>query len=135
MGSDQIHDFNPGIEENGLFWTTAVNPHEVAVNPGTGSAIMDVRNLETEDYHDFANAVLDGPSLEGLVSFRVEWARSHDTRRFRNVEQQYDANMVLTSASCAWTGETSDARYVSDPGSSISVYAQVGQMRNGVFFS
>jgi len=70
-----------------------------------------------------------------VVSFRVEWARSHDTRRFRNVEQQYDANMVLTSASCAWTGETSDARYVSDPGSSISVYAQVGQLRNGVFFS
>ena len=96
---------------------------------------MDVRNLETEDYYDFVNAVLDGPSLEALVSFRVEWARSHDKRRFRNVEQQYYAKMVFTSASCAWTGETSEARYVSDRGSSISVYAQVGQMRNGAFFS
>ena len=96
---------------------------------------MDVRNLETEDYHDLVNAVLDGPSLEGFVSFRVEWARSRNRQRFHNAEQQYEAKMVLTTASCAWTGQTEEARYVSDPRSSISVYAEVGEMRNGVFFS
>jgi hypothetical protein len=96
---------------------------------------MDVRNLEMEDYHDLVNALLDGPSVEGLVSFRVEWAPSQDKQRFHNAEQQYDGNMVLTTARCAWTGETAVARYVADPNSSITVYAQVGEMRNGVFFS
>ena len=105
------------------------------MNPGSGRAVMDVRNLETEDYHDLVNAILDGPSLEAIVSFRVEWTGSQNRQRFHNVPQQYDGNMILNSASCAWSGETSEARYVSDPGSSVSIYAQVGQMRNGAFFS
>ena len=96
---------------------------------------MDVRNVEMEDYHDLVNALLDGPSVEGLVSFRAEWAASKTKRRFHNASQDYDANMILTSASCSWTGENSVARYISSPSGQISVYAQVGEMRNGVFFS
>jgi hypothetical protein len=98
---------------------------------------MDVRDLAVPDYHDFVNAVLLGPSLPGLVSFRVEWAASKDKQEFDNPDQQYDGHMVLTSARCSWTGATSDAMYVShpDPLTQVSVYAQVGHMRNGVFFS
>ena len=96
---------------------------------------MGVRNVETEDYHEFVNAVLDGPSLEGIVSFRADWAASKQKRRFHNAAQQYDGNMVLTSASCSWTGNNGVATYTSSPGGQTSVGAQVGQVRNGVFFS
>jgi hypothetical protein len=134
-GGTQIHDFNPGIEASGLFWTLPINPHDVNVNPGSGRAVMDVRNVEMEDYHDFVNAILDGPSLEGLVSFRAEWAGSNQKRRFHNTAQQYDGHIVLTSATCSWIGESVEARYVSSPHGQITVYAEVGQVRNGVFFS
>jgi hypothetical protein len=96
---------------------------------------MDVQNVEMEDYYDFVNAILDGPSLEGLVSFRAEWAESHNKRRFHNTAQQYDGHMALTSATCSWIGENVEARYVSSSHGQVTVYAEVGQVRNGVFFS
>ena len=48
---------------------------------------------------------------------------------------QYDGHMVLTSATCSWIGETVEARYVSSPHGQVTVYAEVGQVRNRVFFS
>ena len=134
-GGPQIHDFNPGIEASGLFWTLPINPHDVNVSPGSGRAVMDVRNVEMEDYHDFVNAILDGPSEEGLVSFRADWAASTNKRRFHNSARQYDGSMVLNTATCSWIGETAEARYVSSPGGQITIYAEVGEVRNGVFFS
>ncbi len=137
VGSDQIHDFNPGTEASGLFWTAAISRHDVLANPGSGRAVMDVRNLAVPDFHDLANAILGGPSIPGVVSFRVDWAASRNKQKFHNDPLQYDGRMVLNSASCAWTGRTAEARYVSnpDPATQVSVYAQVGHMRNGVFFS
>jgi len=120
-----------------LFWTAAIDTHDVLANPGAGRALMDVRNLAVPDFHDLVNAILGGPSVPGVVSFRAEWAASPNKQRFHNESLQYDGQMVLTSAACAWTGETSEARYISnpDPETQVSVYAQVGHMRNGVFFS
>ena len=134
-GGPQIHDFNPGIEASGLFWTLPISSHNVDVSPGSGRAVMDVRNVEMEDYHDFVNAILDGPSLEGVVSFRADWAASSNKQRFHNAAQRYESNMVLTTATCSWIGETVEARYVSSPGGQVTIYAQVGEVRNGVFFS
>ncbi len=135
MGQNQIHDFNPGIEPNGLFWTAPIDPHDVLANPGAGRAVMDVNDLAMPDFHDLVNAVMLGPSVPGVVSFRVEWAKAKDKRRFHNEAQQYDGSMVITTARCEWRGETSEAIYVSDPAStSVTVVAEVGHMRNGVFF-
>lgn len=98
---------------------------------------MDVRNLAVPDFHDLVNAILSGPSVPGVASFRVDWAASADKQTFRNESQQYVGHMVLTGATCAWVGETAEARYVSnpDPATQVTVHAQVGHMRNGVFFS
>jgi hypothetical protein len=120
-----------------LFWTAAIDTHDILANPGSGRAVMDVRNLAVPDFHDLANALLGGPSIPGVVSFRADWAPSRNKQRFHNESLQYDGHMVLTTASCAWSGETAEARYVSNPGpaTQVSVYAQVGHLRNGVFFS
>jgi hypothetical protein len=120
-----------------LFWTAAIDTHDILANPGSGRALMDVRSLAVPDFHDLVNAILGGPSVPGVVSFRVGWAASHDKQRFHNESLQYDGQMVLTTASCAWSGETAEARYVSnpDPATQVSVYAQVGHLRNGVFFA
>jgi hypothetical protein len=59
-------------------WTAAIDPHDVQVSPGSGRASMDVADLDVPDHHDFVNAVLLGPSLPSVVSFRVAWAASKD---------------------------------------------------------
>ena len=76
LGSDpiQIHDFNPGIRQNGLFWTTVVSGDSVNVDLAAGTASVEVRDLPQNDYHDFENAILgdgDKPRM-GMVAYRVE---------------------------------------------------------------
>lgn len=96
---------------------------------------MKVRGLELEDYHDLVNALLDGPSLEGIASFHVEWSASRDKHRFHDPGSAFDSNVVFNSAKCAWAGKTEAATFVSDPAStSHSLFAEVGEERNGVFF-
>lgn len=134
-GGSQVHDFNPGIEPNGLFWTSEIDAGDVVAHPGSGSAVMDVRDLPSRDYHDLVNAITLGPFLPGVVSFRVEWASSGDRRRFHDEAGGFDADVVLNSAQAWWSGETSAARYVTDDiSTSSSLFAEVGHERNGVHF-
>jgi hypothetical protein len=97
---------------------------------------MDVRNLESRDYHDLINAVTPGATfLPAVVSFRVEWASSGDRHQFHDTVNGFDADVVLTSAKAWWSGETSAARYVAeDIATSTSLFAEVGHERNGVYF-
>jgi hypothetical protein len=60
---NQIHDFNPGILENGLFWVVPIPDASVDVNPGAGRARMVVKDLAVEDYFTLENALLDGSSV------------------------------------------------------------------------
>lgn len=97
---------------------------------------MNVHNLELEDYHDGVNALLDGPSVEGVASFRIEWTKSSDKHRFRDAANQWRANVVFNSARVEWSAETAMARYVTDPAApQLTLFAEIGQERNGVFFS
>jgi hypothetical protein len=135
-GLTQIHDFNPGITESGLFWTAPTDPHNIAVNPGNGQAIMAVEDMEMPDYGDFVNSLLDGPSLPGRVSFRVEWSKSNDKHQFRYVPEQWTANLVFNEARVQWEGETEAMHYVTDAdGPQDSLFADVGHERSGEFFS
>ena len=76
MGTDQIHDFNPGIDPfpAGLFWTVAIPEDSVALNLGRGTASYRLSNFAIEDYGSIGNALSDGSSAPGIVSFDVEWS-------------------------------------------------------------
>ena len=60
MGDVQLHDFNPGITQNGLFWTAFAPRESVQVDLRAGTASLNVRNLHMKDYFDFENAVVGG---------------------------------------------------------------------------
>ena len=72
--TSQVHDFNPGIEASGLFWTTPIDRDSVRVDLSVSSASLHVADLEIEDYHDVVNALTDGPSVEATVSFDIGWS-------------------------------------------------------------
>jgi hypothetical protein len=46
----QIHDFNPGITESGLFWTIPISADTIKVNFAAGKASFQVSDVDVEDY-------------------------------------------------------------------------------------
>jgi hypothetical protein len=130
----QIHDFNPGIAPDGLFWTQAMDPRSVQVNPGTGRATFEATNLPMPDYKEFTSSITTGESLPGVVSFRVEWEPSHDRHRYRYAPNRWEGTFVQTNARCTWSGRTAEAEFSTNT-NDRAIFAEVGHERSGVFFS
>jgi hypothetical protein len=87
----QIHDFNPGVTQNGLFWTSIVPDESVQVDLNGGTATLEVHDLHMKDYFDIVNAVIGGgePPAPSVVSYRVEWTAVGPVNVFDNVAQQF----------------------------------------------
>ena len=135
---NQVHDLNPGILDNGLFWVVPIPDASVDVDPGAGRARLLVRDLEVEDYFTLENALLDGNSIPAHVSFDCRWFRPTGITRYRNAaaDQQFVAQFRETSAVVEWSVREEGFEFTSDAAStSVSVIAEVGHERNGVFFS
>ena len=97
---------------------------------------MLVSDLEVEDYHDLCNALADGPSEEAEVSFDVRWDHPIARQRIRNpaADQRFTGMFTQTQARVEWSAETEGFEFHSDPATTV-VYAEIGEERNGVFFS
>lgn len=132
----QIHDFNPGITESGLFWTVAIPESAISVNFAAGKASFRVSNLDVEDYHDVVNALTDGPSVPGTVSWNIQWSHVLGRSKIRDVENQFAGDFVQNVAQTVWSGTTETATFVSDPaGTSVNEFSLLAHERNGAFFS
>jgi hypothetical protein len=136
VGTNQIHDYNPGIAENGLFWTMAVPDGAVDVNSGAGRARFAMSDLAIPDLGDFVNAILPGStSTPATVSFDVQW---HDIQsRYNESSSEFGlaGEFVVTNATIEWSSVQEGFSFQSDPASTSKTdYAIVGHERNGVFF-
>jgi hypothetical protein len=99
---------------------------------------MRVTDLETEDYGDLCNALSDGASVEADVSFDVRWSSPMGKARIRNAaaDQRFTGLFSQTNATVEWSAEEEGFEFHSDAAStSTVVHAEVGEERNGVFFS
>jgi hypothetical protein len=133
----QIHDFNPGITQNGLFWTGIVPHDRVHVDLNNGRAIVEVRDLHMKDYVDLANAVVGGgpTPVPSRVSYRVEWNATGAVTQFDNVVQQFQGAFRTASARMEWSARTPDFDFVSAPSAtSTTDAAQLGSESNGSFY-
>jgi hypothetical protein len=143
----QIHDFNPGIQADGLFWTLALSDSSVAVNLSNGFASMSATDLAVQDYHDFTNAIsgggpgIPGPSDPAQVSFTVIWSGANSLTKLKNTAAPSDGGgfageFVRNVAQMEWSATVGDLQYVSDPlATSGSAFAEIGHERNGFFFA
>ena len=133
----QIHDFNPGITQNGLFWTSVVSDNHVHVDLAAGRAILEVRDLHMKDYFDIVNALVGGGAAPApsVVSYRVEWNAAGAVNVFDNVAQQFRGEFRNASAHMAWSAHTPDYEFVSAPiATSTTDAAELGAERNGSFY-
>jgi hypothetical protein len=130
--TSQVHDFNPGIEENGLFWTKAIDRGSVQVNLGNGSASLHVADLDVEDYGNVVNALQDGQSVPASVSFDATWSGVDERVKIRNSDTGFAGDFIHNQATLTWSASESGFSFTSDP--LASDFAEIGHERNGVFF-
>jgi hypothetical protein len=100
---------------------------------------MIVKHLEIEDYHNFDNALRDGPAAKAQVSFDCRWkdpiGKTFEVRNPAS-DQRFAGRFTQTHATVEWSAEEKGFAFRSDPAAtSAAVYAEVGSERNGFFFS
>ena len=131
--TSQVHDFNPGIAENGVFWTAAIDRGSVRVNLGNGSASLHVADLDVEDYGNVVNALQDGPSVEASVSFDVTWSSVEERVKIRNPDNDFGGEFIHNTATLTWSANEAGFTFTSNP--LDSDFAEIGHERNGAFFN
>lgn len=133
----QVHDFNPGITQNGLFWTTIIAGSSVSADLGAATATYEVHDLTLKDHFDFENAILgNGPNpRSGQVSFKVQWTAAGAVNDFDNPAQQYRGAMRYALAQMEWSGRSGDFEFQSAPlATSTTDAAQLGSESNGSYY-
>src|ERR1700751_2545486 len=139
----QVHDFNPGIAPNGLFWTVQVPDDAVKITEDT--LTISLKNVAVLDQISFPNNIFLGSTgAPALLSLDITYTRVEHTRH----------HVRATSADPVspfnWAGEMSDATYsgtfsvaytdgkFAAQGSfgstpALQVFAEMGTERNGSF--
>jgi hypothetical protein len=128
-----LHDLNPGILPNGLFWTIEIPEENIQVNLGTGHASMQAADVPILD-----DVYGTPPPTPGLVSFTVIWSGVDEQLKIHNDDPVYGGfagTFIRNTAQMEWTATVGDFTFVSAPlETSSSSFAESGQERNGIFF-
>jgi len=142
----QIHDYNPGVAANGLFWLISAPRDAVQVDPGAGTASLSMTNVPVMNAHDLANALTGGKGLANppippiapvpaTVSFDIEWGGVMERAIVTNEVQGFTGQYVRTGATISWSSSEAGFQFVSEaPNPARNLYSVVGHERNGVFF-
>jgi len=136
----QQHDWEPGIEDSGLFWTIPIGDGAVDVDPSSGEARFRGQSVKVTDYHDFFNAVgiVNGPTpLPSRVSYDVRWSGTGASQAIRDATFGFVGDYVPSKASISFVAmdDHGTVIYRSDPDGQSNVgQPAVGTERNGVFF-
>jgi hypothetical protein len=135
----QVHDWEPGIDDSGLFWTIPIGNGAIDVDPSTGQARLRGQSVKVTDFHDFFNAVLGGgpTPLPSRVSYDVRWSGGGGHHAIRDARFGFVGDFVPGPASITFEAmdEHGTVIYRSDAAGQTNVgQPAVGVERNGVFF-
>jgi hypothetical protein len=109
-----------------------VNEDALEVELDDGTASLELRRQEIEDYHDVVNALQDGPEVPATVSFKVEWGGAASS--FNASDSTFVFKGLKTEAMIAWSAEEAGFSFSSDPAhTSTANFAILGHERSGVF--
>jgi hypothetical protein len=138
VGTNQVHDFNPGIREpGGLFWTVPVPEDALEVNFEAGTATLSLHDFDTDDYGNLENALKDGAELDATISFDMKWTAIGKPFNVSDPVHTFAGRFSLAKVDIAWsaTVPSTGFSFTSDPASNVSKKSVFGRERNGIFFS
>jgi hypothetical protein len=136
VGSNQVHDFNPGIAPSGLFWTAFVPASAVDFDLDAGTARLHVTNLALKDFFTIGNALFGGgpTPVPATVSFDIHWSGVTSRSNVRSGEGKgFAGQFAHTGATIAWSASESGFSYTASASSQTVEFAQIGHERNGSF--
>jgi hypothetical protein len=139
VGQNQVHDFNPGIGADGLFWTLPVPRNSVAIDLDAGTAAFQMTNLAMPDFHDIVNSLSPNPtSTPGFVSFDVRWQATSGLMTLRDASVGFTGEFRKSTATIWWSANepAQQFQFESDPAATSTTVntAVMGHERNGRFF-
>src|SRR5689334_785333 len=115
VGTNQVHDFNPGIRDvTHLFWTQPVSQKALDVDLQEGEATLEVSDLDEEDYHNLLNALNDRPSDPASVSFKMRWTATAPAMRVTDPVHTFTGRFRLSTVTIEWSAKTPTFEFVSD---------------------
>jgi hypothetical protein len=135
----QVHDFDPGITPypSGLFWTVPLESSAVDVQFGAGRAHMTATDLAVLDFFDIPNALFhfqNPVSVPATCSFDISWSGPVTQRSAVTGPPGSSGQLIMDQATMTWSATNSSGfSFKSDPTPTTSLFAQLGQVRNGVF--
>lgn len=109
----------------------------ISVNLGAGEAVMEAKNLQMFDFHDFNNSFFGGgdPPAPATVSISIHWSGVLQRAHVVNPDTDSTGEYVRGNAQIAWSAVAGDYEYTSaDISTSTSEFAEIGTERNGSFF-
>jgi hypothetical protein len=132
----QIHDFNPGIERSGLFWTVILPASAVQVDLNAGTATLEAHDLHMKDYGNIENAITgSGHPVPSVVSFKVEWTAFDPVHNWNNTAQNFRGTFRDAVAQMEYQIRTVDFDIESAPlADSTTLAAELGEESNGSFY-
>ena len=141
----QLHDHNPGTSETGLFWTIPIPPASVSMDFASGEAIFALSDAQMPDFGNVLTALWDGGDLDetgmrlrqvfpSTVSIEVRWFGGGVQEQARDFTNRFVYLNKETSANIKWRAVRRGAMFESDDGPQNTVFAAIGQERNGAFF-
>ena len=140
VGTNQIHDYNPHISTNGLFWTIPVPNNSVDVHLGAGQASFRL-TAQVFDDHDLQSSLTQvfpaGFPQAAEVTFDVEWSGIIDTGHVRNESMNFEGDFAQTGSTIQWSARNPSTgfQFTSEaPNPARLIGAVIGHERNGVFF-
>jgi len=136
-GVPQIHDYNPGVAANGVFWTIRIPDSAVRADPGASSARYALDDVPLGDYVSVW-AALAGQPPTGTVraSFDASWKATGKPLKVSDASNKFTGVYRVAESTIEWKASGSEGfSYQSDPArTSKTTFSAIGRERNGMFF-
>jgi hypothetical protein len=100
---------------------------------------MEADNVSVQDFFNIPNSLfrfLSPASLPATCSFDIEWSGPvTDRSNIKDSNVGFAGEFVLSQATMTFSAARTDGfTFVSNTSGTVSAFAQLGNMRNGVFF-
>ena len=106
---------------------------------GAGKARMTATNLALNDFFNIPNALFhlqDPLSVPASANFDIQWSGPVTNRSRVSSPPGSSGKLVMSQATMTWSAMNSlGFKFQSGPSGTTSVFAQLGHVSNGVFFS